>query len=205
MIRKTPAPRLDPGRGNRLSERIVLNQGCDGAVHPHLGASSPGTRRRYWSRGSRINDFFWFGAGGAAGLAVAGAVAGASDASAAEAAGGGGTEGGGSSGPLRPQADRPRAAATSTASANLTLKRSRAKRRSTPAPATRNHSRSNRSGEILAITPCQRVYLFSPESGTKAASASVWPARARSSARCRHRLRGFSPTFRPRARRRPRR
>ena len=233
MIRKTPAPGLDPGvetgfpkrscadksmirkmlapdfirGGNRFSERIVLHQGCDGAVHPHLGASSPGTRRRYWSRGSRINDFFWVSAGGASGLAVAGAVAGVSDASAAEADGGGGTAalGGGSSGPLRPHADRPSAVATSTASANLTLKRLRAKRRSTPAPATRNHSRSNRSGEILAITPCQRVYLFSPESGTKAASASVWPARARSWARCRHRLHGSSPTFRPRARRRPRR
>src|SRR5271167_575280 len=83
--------------------------------------------QRYWSSGSRINDFFWVGAGGAAGFAVAGAP----DASAAE-AGGGGTAalGGGSSGPLRPHADRPSAVATSTASANLTLKRSKAKRHS---------------------------------------------------------------------------
>jgi hypothetical protein len=106
----------DPESGNRFSVAAVLE-------------------RRYWSSGSRINDFFWLAAGGGDGATGAGAP----DASAAEAAGGGGTAalGGGSSGPLRPQADRPSAmAVTSTADANLTLKRSKAKRRSPPASAT---------------------------------------------------------------------
>src|SRR5208282_74754 len=153
MIRKTPAPGFDPGGGNRFSDPVMLRRGWPRRGSPAPWRIKTPNSRRYWSSGSRINDFFWLGAG----LAVTGAP----DASAAEAAGGGGTAalGGGSSGPLRPQADRPSAAATSTASANLTLKRSKAKRRSPPASATRHHSRSNRSGEILAITPCQRVYL----------------------------------------------
>src|SRR5208282_5743767 len=87
--------------------------------------------RRYWSSGSRINDFFWVGAGGAAGFPVAGVP----DASAAEAAGGGGDQHG----------QRKSDAQTIKGQTTL-LTRFR-----------RQHSRSNRGGEILAITPCQRV------------------------------------------------
>jgi hypothetical protein len=183
----------------------------------HASLSSGRCRRRmsadhavrYWISGSRINDFFWFAGAGGAGLAAASAVAGAPDASAEEAAGGGTAAlGGGSSGPMRPQADRPSAtAATSTTSANGTLTRSKAKGRSTQVAETHQHSRSDRSGEILAITPCQRVYLVSApfRLPPSAVSASVWPGRARFWVRCHRRRRGFSPTDQPKARRRLRR
>ena len=64
--------------------------------------------------------------------------------------------GGGSGIPLRPQAASINPAAVSAASAKTTLKRLKAKR---PVPQKLlQHSRSHRGGEILAITPCHRVY-----------------------------------------------
>jgi hypothetical protein len=64
--------------------------------------------------------------------------------------------GGGSGGPLRPHAASANAAAVSTISAKATLRRLKAKR--LVPQELLQHSRSHRSGEILAITPCHRVY-----------------------------------------------